>query len=552
MADTTPSLAEIGSFDKDANLVAGRPAQVLDISSGLKGVWDAAHEKAQYDWMKYQNHQKQVGDWAAGHQLDYAGVRNVDIPLIQKMAGEYFQEIAKDPRKVTQIGNDPKWNEIQAQIGKSKGLNSYADTQMKFLEQNPHLLTDENKKRIAAFQNGSIDQKPSDLQIDMPKTMDLGKMTSFFTDPKHGFVVATKGSEVPLFESGKPTGLIKVTQDGKSLNLDGIKDATRALYKSNSIQDPKSPYGTKDIADDMFSRADDKIKKDYKERYGDNAAEEFFVNSVTSGISGKEFEGGKTTLEKDVDFERRAKFTDDLSKMKQKFKYDYALKLLEGNQKKDFELWKENEGLTRDRGGKWLNDFTATFVTDAITNGRVVTYKSKDGTETKYAEAPASEQMKKVFGKETVSEGKKTVEYPDQILVSTDGTHILPIYHGGKGESGFQEVDESKGVNPIAIDDAKALFAEKFKLTSSLEASNHNLLEEGLKQPSLNNGSVFDYIKNRSIKDYAKENTGKSKESLRGGKQGDNSQLMGQIPTDEQIENNNLPQKGGKKTIKGF
>ena len=316
MADATPSLNEISNFDKDANLVAGSPAVVLDISSGLKGVWDAAHSKAQYDWAKYENHQKQVADWAANHQLDWAGVMQEDIPLLQKQSTAYFQKMAQDPTKLAQIGNDPEFQQLLGNMQKSKSRNTYLKTQYEYADKTPSALTDGNKKKILDFRQGGLDAPI--FQFDMPKTIDLGKRISFFTDPKNGFVETTPSSQGKyIIGDGKDayyTGLIRDQQSGKKLDLEGIKQANRAFYQSNSKDDPKSPFGTKEAADEMFANADKENKDKYTEKYGKDAAREYYVDSVVGGINKGEFEAGKVTFTPDKAFEEANK--EKLEKLK--------------------------------------------------------------------------------------------------------------------------------------------------------------------------------------------------------------------------------------------
>ena len=336
-----PSLGEISSFNTDANLVKGSPAVVLDISSGLKGVWDAAHEKAQYDWAKYQNHLKQVSDYAAGHQLDYAGVRSTDIPLISKMANEYYQDIARDPKKLSQIGNDPKWNEIQAKVGQSKQLNSYADKQREFLDKNLHLWTDENKRRYKTFMEGSIDQKPSDFQLDMPKTMDVGKVITNFANPKNGFVKTTPASSEKFFfnkgaKNEKYSGLIEERQAGESLDIDAAMKSAGALYDANSKEDPKSPYGVKDIAQDMFERNTDSTEKEsFKKMNPQDPAKAYWQKMIADGLPQGQFKAGAVKLVKDPTQELKDKETlQNLEARNKRSNAEFEHSLKEGDDKK--------------------------------------------------------------------------------------------------------------------------------------------------------------------------------------------------------------------------
>lgn len=501
MADTTPSLQEISSFSKDPDLVKGSPAVVLDISSGLKAVTEAAHERAQYDWLKYQNHLKQVNDFAQNHQLNFEGVMQEDIPEIEKESQKYYAKIAANPRLITQINQDGDWNRIQGMIAKSKGDNSLLKLQETFRDKNPDLLNDTNNKIALDYRNTGLSRNAGQIQWALPVSIDTNKLADgvLKDSGSHFANVQTEnesGQKVPgYFFDVKGT---KYDKNKFVNNWDGILDSNQKI----------DPYGhtARQAAENMFKRLPEPAKKIITENTpaGGDPIKTYW-NKLGQGYYREKDITDSKPIEDKFAFET-AKVKDDLAKMKVKFGYDVYLKELEGNEKKDFELWKDKLGLDKDKGGKWLNDFTSTFVADAIANPKAPGF-SLDGSGKTYMEAPASEKVRELFGaEETNSIGKKIKIIPDKLVVSTDGSQIVPIYFnaGSKKDIIHGTINHDKS-QPISIDDAKALFADKFKLTGSLEASNRFLLESGLDKPSLNDGNALKYIAGRSANDYVKE-----------------------------------------------
>jgi len=460
MASSEPSLSEISNFDKDANLVKGSAAVPIDLSSGLKGVWDLAHEKAQYDWAKYQNHLKQVSDYAAGHQLDYAGVRSTDIPLISKMANEYYQDIARDPKKLSQIGNDPKWNEIQAKVGQSKQLNSYADKQREFLDKNPHLWTDENKRRYQSFMEGSIDQKPSDFQLDMPKTIDMqGLASKVLTTVERGGIGKAKQydpmgervmEEVTLPSGQKESiysGLIRSKKGGIEFGKDDYMNIGNALYSSGQPTGQGSKDSIPEAATYMYSQLKDEEKQSYIKKDPKNPQKAYFMDEWEKMYRK---EGGKEDIKDEVD---------------QSYKRDTELMLADKRQRQAVYLKNLEFGHSdkeKNEAAKGLINIAKDVLTNVDKNSNPI---SVEGGEAEPV-LSVTKAMNKFFLKtieekvkdktDKVSVIKTTIE-PDKYTRTKNG-EIRPLYFSRYTQDDLDEWGKNnpdKGEAPFKVGDVK-------------------------------------------------------------------------------------------------
>jgi hypothetical protein len=434
-----PSLEAINSFDKDANLVAGSPAVVLDISSGLKGVWDAAHEKAQYDWAKYENHQKQVADWAANHQLDWAGVMQEDVPLLQKQSTAYFQKMAQNPSKLAQIGNDPEFQQLLGNMQKSKARNSYLQTQYQFADKDPSVLTDENKKRIADFRQGGLDAPI--FQFDMPKTVDLqGLSSKVLTTVEHGGIGKSKqypsqGERVMEGEGDKAiyTGLLRRKEGGIEFDKGQYMNIGNALYDSNQPAGGNQKYSIADASKYMFNKLPDEQKEVFKKENPTNPEKAFWLKSWQEAYRP---EGGKETIkdEQDPAYKRE---TELMLADKRQRQAIYLKNLEFGHSDKE-----------KSEAAKGLVNITKDVLTNVDENTPAISVQGGQ----KEPVLSVSTDINKLFDKQEKVEikddaGKIKIEtktiHPDVITRTPDG-EIRPIYYSRYSQSEIDNWDVAK------------------------------------------------------------------------------------------------------------
>jgi hypothetical protein len=177
-----PSLGELSNINVDPERGTGTPAVVFTGGQEMvNNLNQNARFEADNDMKKYQLFQNNLKEaYARGDAIAATDVAPQDREAIQKRLADVMGEIGKNPKDFFKGGaNATKLTEalqkVQIDANKSKQDRIYDIAHRDFLERNPNLQTDENKKRIEDFSNKSLeDRKP--FILEMPPVVDIGKL----------------------------------------------------------------------------------------------------------------------------------------------------------------------------------------------------------------------------------------------------------------------------------------------------------------------------------------------------------------------------------------
>lgn len=423
------SLSEINSFRPDSQEAKGEPAVLYDISAALKGANEAAHEKAQYDWLKYQNHLKQVSQYAQNHQLDFAGVMPEDVSELQKQANVYFEKIRKDPRLVTQMGEDPDWVKLQGSIAKSKQDNSLLTLQEDFRQKNPDLLNDKNNQIALAYRGAGLSRNANQLQWDLPKTIDFTKLAtealknsgSNYSSSGQQFLPKKNEKGEPIIDpkTGKPeqyyTGKL-IQEEGTQYNPTKFGQQWNDLLNSNITSD-RYGHTLKQSAQDTFNNLAPQQKQYFSDKAKANNTtplDQWWKDTGNAYFKDKDV--NKTTLADDKLFDMGEKHKDDLELEEAKARHQRNLEYLRLN----FGEKKEKEA------GEGLLKVTADIITGSKQVGDIGgnlphVLDTKDNS----IALQIAPQMRQVLG---VTRDKKvnSLDSNGKVISSVDSKTLLP------------------------------------------------------------------------------------------------------------------------------
>ncbi len=285
-----PGLSEVLNMKVDPELGSGTPAVVIDHREAIRNLNQAAQTKAQYDWAKFQNFQKQLGDTLADvNKVQELDVMAEDRPALHEDRTKLFDLIYKNPGAFS--GKDPeKFAEIQSMYGQllgkateSKSFNAYDKAMRGYIAQNPELSTDENKAVIDAERSKKLgERKP--YNISMPPIFDANAYTKD---------LLTQATEGPLKESTP----VDFDKTGKEIVGDKyIKEisTTKVNYKTfidkwdNSllVQDDKGGKPIQKWAEKRYKELPESVRKNVTlDQYWHKLGEESFGNKDAKGVT---------------------------------------------------------------------------------------------------------------------------------------------------------------------------------------------------------------------------------------------------------------------------
>jgi hypothetical protein len=446
-----PTLSEIESIVKEPGGGEISPRVLFDNTSLARQANQAAQQKAEMDWRKYNLFQqnlagvyKQLGD------LQGMEVASADRPYLQKQAAAIFKQIGSDPKKFFQGGLP----EIEQAIGKlrSESTQSAQDqvfdqAHRSFLDRDPTLNTDENKAMINGFFKQPLGQRKY-YTFDLPslfKPEEIGQtastlsQTPFFSNtltPDQKFIQSVTGSRV---DPSRFQGIIDHMYFGQDAQGRSIQSAVQKRFNSMPAY----------------------VQDAYKQKNPNDPAKAFYDDMVKSYMSPEKIT--KTEFKQEPFALEAMKNKDKLGQMAVKFGYDKVLEEMKLGGQKELAKYKEHlKSMSKKDQTGALNGIVDTFVNDAIAAGQA----PKDipggliNDDVVYT-LPISAGTLKDFAKKKAVVGKTVEDSPDQLLVSQDGKRVYAVFRGQGGKL--------QNVQKFGIDEFKLRFGKDVLGTSATE-----------------------------------------------------------------------------------
>lgn len=171
-----PTLAEIANITADPERGTGTPAVVIDQSRMVHELNQGARYYAENQWRKYNQFLANKNDLFKNlDAIQSLSVAPQDKDYLTKQAGEILKDILNNPGIA--LGGKG-YDQIQAKLAKYKGEAMLSkqnklddDTNKLFMDRNPELYTDENKKKSEDYWKLPLgSRKP--YMLDMPVIFD--------------------------------------------------------------------------------------------------------------------------------------------------------------------------------------------------------------------------------------------------------------------------------------------------------------------------------------------------------------------------------------------
>ena len=420
-----PSLGEILSVARDPGEGAISPRAKIDTQQLAQTVNQAAQFKAENDWRKYSSFMENLkGVYKELGDLEGLEVATQDRPVLQSKAAEIFKKIGDNP----QAFFSGKMGDIEKEIGSLRSLSAqsmqdkiFDDAHRSYVERDPTLLTDENKKLIGNYFNQPLGQrKPYMLNLpSLYNPQEIGNQINA--------VAARK-----FYNSG-------LTPDGKFINTVTGTRVDEKTYKTLADQMYNSPDSKTGrlISSEVAGRFKDlppALQNMYKEKYPDDPIKGYYDDTVSPWRKPDQIE--KNEIKADPFAVEEMKDQAKLHQMSVKFGYDKILEGLKTNTQ--FALAKFKEKLRNEtKAGKVgaLKGMVDTMINDAKTGQPVST------PEGNFYKLPVSSDVLKSYSRKEGALKKEVM--PDEMLISEDGNKVKQVYYkqAGKPNSG---VDENK------------------------------------------------------------------------------------------------------------
>lgn len=278
MADVTPSLGELSNAAQSQQAIPVIAPK--DSTEVIRTLNHAAQVRAQYDWAKLLNFQKQLGDTLADvNKVQELDVSPEDKPELLKDRAELLQTIAKNPEAFS--GRDPaKYAEIQSLYGnlmgkatESKSFNAYDKGMRGYVAQNPELNTDENKAIIEGARKKPLGENRL-YNLTLNPVFDANAFTiKLMTQATEG--PTNKSYPVDFDKQGQEIigdKYIRQIAETRVSFPKFIKDWNTALY----MQDDKNGQPIKKFAEKKYNELPTDIKKNFTleefwNRYGEES-----------------------------------------------------------------------------------------------------------------------------------------------------------------------------------------------------------------------------------------------------------------------------------------
>lgn len=529
---TVPTLGEILSIGRDTNVPGGLAPNVPFDNRGLiSQLNENARFQAENTWKKYNAFQEQLGNLFKNIQ-DISGleVMDADKEKLDMDRKDVLDSIYNSPKEFFGSGNMKRRMELEGKLAKyrtdataSKNNNLIHQAHQKLLEATPELNTEENRNIIDQYSQQPLGARKLPSLV-MPTVFDANAVLKGIFGPQG---VSTRTS--PYLER-KDGMLIEGSQTVNDYDL-AMNSWMGALYSPDKYG--HSHFGW---AESQFNALNPDQKKYYQGIAGDDKQKQieafwrdygeqqmpFRTNAIGNWnqLSPEEknkynnnfenyWDKNKDIIRKDTqkiteDYE--TKFNQALQKMAVKFSYDKILKAMTEGARETFALFQQDHGMGKASGGKALNDTVVSLIKSAQAAGKkyeptgagaiiggagAIIAGAGGGGKNEYVVNWSPQHIKLFETDKTV--GTKTVKtMPKTVTVDDDGN--VHLY--------FLDASLDRTISP---DDFKALMADKYHLTGSLEASNENLLENyGV--PSLN-GNVNQYWQDRTSGNVEKKPT---------------------------------------------
>lgn len=226
-----PSLGEISNMRVDPELGSGQPAVVFDNTALVNNLTNAANQKAQYDWQKYNLFQKNMADvYKNLGDISQYETAQEDKPALRTELASIYKDIAKNP-EIFAGRNAAAMADVQQRLAgvtqksvQSKQDKIYDFAHRQYLAQNPELNTDENKAKIDSYLKSPLGQRQQ-YNLDIAPVVDIDALAMEINKS-----IAEKHDETKLIGG----------RDEKGNLLKGdtfILPSSRTVYNPNKFMD---------------------------------------------------------------------------------------------------------------------------------------------------------------------------------------------------------------------------------------------------------------------------------------------------------------------------
>lgn len=274
-----PSLTELASAGQSMEVIP--TIGVNNQQDMVRTLNQQAQFKAQNDWNKYLNFQKNLGDFYQNvAEVEKLDVMDEDRPELQKDAAELYKKALENPGAFS--GRNPDiFGELESMRGgllakatESKQNNLFDKANRQFLAQNNDLNNEDNKKAVEQF-----------------RTLPLGSRKAYTLDITPVFDANTfsEGLKAKLTQTSKVPSLIGgLDENGKSTPGDAyIRDTTTETipyqqFKSQwnnayGFQDDKNGQPIRKWANKQYETLPDDVKKKISpEQFWDKVGDNFY------------------------------------------------------------------------------------------------------------------------------------------------------------------------------------------------------------------------------------------------------------------------------------
>lgn len=422
MADV--SLGEILSVARDPGEGAISPRAKIDTQQLAQTVNQAAQFKAENDWRKYSSFMENLkGVYKELGDLEGLEVATQDRPVLQSKAAEIFKKIGDNP----QAFFSGKMGDIEKEIGSLRSLSAqsmqdkiFDDAHRSYVERDPTLQTDENKKLIGNYFNQPLGQrKPYMLNLpSLYNPQEIGNQINV--------VAARKFSNSGL------------TPDGKFINTVTGTRVDEKTYKALADQMYNSPDSKTGrlISSEVAGRFKDlppALQNMYKEKYPDDPIKGYYDDTVSPWRKPDQIE--KNEIKADPFAVEKIKSQDKLQQMNVKFGYDKILEGMKIGGQKSIAVFKEQ---LRNKSKKEQVGAVSGLVDKMLSDAYTGTPEVGQDLDEPYYTIPASPKELGIYSIKMGLQGTKT---PDKIILSESGDKVRAIFYNSPGvpESGINE-----------------------------------------------------------------------------------------------------------------
>jgi hypothetical protein len=470
-----PSLGELLSARGDAALGTGAPAVVFDNRGLVNTLNQNAQFKAENDWRKYTNFQNNLKEvFKDAGEIANIETMEQDKPELKKRMGDVLNKIQGDPHAFFS-GNGRNFAQLQGELAKirsdavaSKQNNIYDKANREYLARNPELNTDENKKMIEGYANGS-----------------LGNRKAYILNLPGMFDPATLGKQInEAVKSIKPyTHFIddgKFIESGTETSYDGQKWNAIAESMYNMPDDRGNLL--RNTIQQRFSQLPKEVQDQYSKE--PDPVKAFYMTSLEPFRSQGSVVKDKIEANKYAEEQQRAK--DRLDELKIKHGYDVSIEGMKIRGAKDVATLKEDlKGKSKAQQFGYLNKLVDGQVNSAIADPNNLVTDPHGGPVPKY-KMDVSTPVLHTFGYSTGSGIMKETTDADDMQVSGDGKTVTVVFYKRDDKGKIQHdkegnalIDENK-TKDFSKNEYKAIVGkELLGVSGSLKSLNTADEEDG-------------------------------------------------------------------------